>query len=98
MSEPVLRVLFVALCGAAGLVVFTLQRGGEGIPIVGVLAGLAFGLLVVALERRLRRVPGRTIHEDHPGRLLRIGKDRARPGRVHLPLARRHGHVSRSRR
>jgi uncharacterized protein YacL len=61
VSEPVLRVLFVALCGAAGLVVFSLQGGGGEFPIVGVLASLAFGLVVVALEQRLRRVPGTTI-------------------------------------
>jgi uncharacterized protein YacL len=61
VSEPVLRVLFVALCGAAGLLLLTLQRGGEGPGIVGVLVGLAFGLLVVALEQRLRRVPGKAI-------------------------------------
>lgn len=61
MSEPVLRVLFVALCGAAGLLLLTLQRGGERLGIVGVLVGLVFGLLVVALEQRLRRIPGKAI-------------------------------------
>ena len=61
MSEPVLRVLLVAMCGAAGLIVFSLPRGGEGVNLVGVLAGLTFGLLLVAVEQRLRRVPGKAI-------------------------------------
>ena len=67
MSEPVLRVLLVALCGAAGLVVFSLQRGGEGFSLVGVLAGLTFGLLLVAVEQRLRRVPGKAIFHGLAG-------------------------------
>ncbi len=70
MSEPVLRVLFVALCGAAGLLLLTLQRGGEGPGIVGILVGLAFGLLVVALEQRLRRIPGKTIFHTLVGFVL----------------------------
>lgn len=61
MSEPLLRVLFVALCGAAGLLPLALQRGGGAEWIVGVLGGLLFGLLVVILERRLRRIPGKAI-------------------------------------
>jgi uncharacterized protein YacL len=67
VSEPVLRVLLVALCGAAGLVVFSLQRGGEGFSLVGVLAGLTFGLLLVAVEQRLRRVPGKAIFHGLAG-------------------------------
>jgi len=67
VSEPVLRVLLVALCGAAGLVVFSLQRGGEGVSLVGVLAGLTFGLLLVAVEQRLRRVPGKAIFHGLAG-------------------------------
>jgi uncharacterized protein YacL len=56
-----LRVVFVAFCGAAGLLPLALQRetGSQWVP--GVLAGLAFGLLVVALERQLRRIPGKPI-------------------------------------
>ncbi len=61
MSEPMLRVLFVALCGAAGLLPLALRRGSEAEWIVGVLVGLAFGLMVVALEQRLRRIPGKAI-------------------------------------
>jgi uncharacterized protein YacL len=61
MSEPMLRVLFVAVCGAAGLLPLILRRGSETEWVTGVLAGLIFGLLVVILERRLRRVPGKAI-------------------------------------
>ena len=61
MSEPMLRVLFVALCGAAGLLPLALQRGTEVDWIVAVIVGVAFGLLVVALEQRLRRIPGKSI-------------------------------------
>jgi uncharacterized protein YacL len=61
VSEPVLRVLLVALCGAAGLVAFSLQRGAQGFNYLGVLAGLTLGLLLVAVEQRLRRVPGKAI-------------------------------------
>src|SRR5208337_1781506 len=56
-----LRVLFVALCGAAGLLPLALGRGSEAEWIFGVLAGLLFGLLVVALAWRLRRIPGKAI-------------------------------------
>jgi len=61
VSEPILRVLFVALCGAAGLLPLALRRGSQAEWIFGVLAGLLFGLLVVALERRLRRIAGKAI-------------------------------------
>jgi uncharacterized protein YacL len=61
VSEPVLRVLLVVLCGAVGLVAFGLQRGGEGFNYVGILVGLTVGLLLVAVEQRLRRVPGKAI-------------------------------------
>jgi uncharacterized protein YacL len=61
VSDPILRVLFVVLCGAAGLLPLALGRGSEGEWTFGVLAGLLFGLLVVALECRLRRIPGKAI-------------------------------------
>ncbi|HSB70413.1 MAG TPA: PIN domain-containing protein [Candidatus Methylomirabilis sp.] len=61
MSESLVRVLFVLLCGAAGVLGPTLQGGGGRAAIAGVAAGLLFGLLVVLLERELRRVPGETI-------------------------------------
>ena len=61
MSEPVLRVLFVLFCAAAGLLPLALGRGSEVEWISGVLAGLLFGLLVVLLERWLRRIPGKAI-------------------------------------
>lgn len=61
MSESLVRVLFVLLCGAAGLLGPTLQDGGGRAAIAGSSAGLLFGLLVVLLERRLRRVPGKAI-------------------------------------
>jgi uncharacterized protein YacL len=61
VSEPVLRILVVALCGAAGLVSVTLRHFGEWWSFVGGLAGLAFGLILVLVERQLRRAPGRVI-------------------------------------
>jgi uncharacterized protein YacL len=70
VSEPVLRVLFVVLCGAAGLLPLALQSGTEADWILGVLVGLAFGLLVVALEQRLRRIPGKPIFHALLGLIL----------------------------
>jgi uncharacterized protein YacL len=70
VSEPVLRVLFVILCGAAGLLPLALQSGTEADWILGVLVGLAFGLLVVALEQRLRRIPGKPIFHALLGLIL----------------------------
>ena len=61
MSEPVLRILVVALCGAAGLVSVTWRHSGEWWSIVGGVAGLAFGVILVLVERQLRRAPGRVI-------------------------------------
>lgn len=61
MSEPLLRIAFVLLCGAAGLLLPLLQRGGEAEWIPGILGGLLFGLLIILLEQRLRRVPGKAI-------------------------------------
>jgi uncharacterized protein YacL len=56
-----LRVLFVALCGAAGVLPLAFGQGSQSEWITGVVAGLTFGLLVVILEYRLRRVPGKAI-------------------------------------
>lgn len=61
MSELVRRVLFVGLCAAAGWLGFNHGWGGPAMGSAGVLAGAAFGLLVVALEHRLRRVAGKAI-------------------------------------
>ena len=61
MSETMLRVVFVILCGTAGLLPLALQRETGSQWLFGVLAGLVFGLLVVALEQRLRRIPGKPI-------------------------------------
>jgi uncharacterized protein YacL len=82
VSEPVLRVLFILLCGAAGLLPFLLHRGGEVDGIFGILAGLLFGLLVVALERRLRRVPGKAIFHALLGLLLGLLTGRVMYGAV----------------
>jgi uncharacterized protein YacL len=71
VSETVVRVLFVALCAGVGLLPLALQpRGGEVAGIIGVLAGVAFGLVVVALEQRLRRVAGKAIFHTVVGCVL----------------------------
>ncbi len=61
VPETVVRVLFVALCAGAGLLPPLLQRSSEAAGIIGVLVGLVFGLLVIALEQGLRRIAGKTI-------------------------------------
>ncbi len=76
MSEPVLRALFVALCGAAGLLLSTMQRAGEGTAATFVLVGVAFGLLVVALENRLRRIAGKAIFHTLVGLLVGLAVGR----------------------
>jgi len=71
VSETVVRVLFVALCAGVGLLPLALQpRGGEVVGVIGVLAGVAFGLVVVALEQRLRRVAGKVIFHTVVGCVL----------------------------
>jgi uncharacterized protein YacL len=70
VSETVLRILVVALCGVAGLVGVTLQRSESWWGFVGALAGLAFGLGLVVVERQLRRVQGRTILQSLMGLIL----------------------------
>ncbi len=71
MSVTVVRVLFVALCAGVGLLPLALQpRGGEMVGVIGVLAGVAFGLVVVALEQRLRRVAGKAIFHTVVGCVL----------------------------
>ncbi len=71
-----LRVLFVALCGAAGLLLLHIQRAGEGTAVAFVLAGVAFGLLVVALERQLRRIAGKAIFDTLVGLLVGLAVGR----------------------
>ncbi len=61
MLASLLRVLFVILCGGAGLLPLALQRGGQVGGIIGVAVGLIFGLFVVVLEQRLRRISGKAI-------------------------------------
>jgi uncharacterized protein YacL len=61
VSEPVLRILVVSLCGVAGLVGVTLQRPESLWGLTGAVAGAAFGVALIGAERALRRVPGRTI-------------------------------------
>lgn len=70
MSEPVLRVLVVVLCGVAGFVGVTLQRPENLWGLTGALAGVVFGLVLVASERRLRRVAGRAILQALTGLIL----------------------------
>jgi uncharacterized protein YacL len=78
----VLRGLFVVLCGVAGLLIVTLQRGADRLGMAGVLAGAAFGLVVVALEYRLRRVPGKLIVHTLVGLLAGLLVGRALLGSV----------------
>jgi len=70
VSEQVLRVLVVALCGVAGFVGVSLQRPENLWGLVGALAGVAFGVVLVVSERHLRRVPGRTILQALAGLIL----------------------------
>src|SRR5512147_2262844 len=70
VSEPALRITVVILCGAAGLAGVTLRRGGDLWGILGALVGLVFGLLLVLVEQRLRRIPGRSILQALVGLLL----------------------------
>ena len=61
MSELIVRVVLVALCGGAGMLSVLVQRGSDGEEIAATAVGVAFGLLVVALEQRLRRIGGKAI-------------------------------------
>lgn len=70
MSEQVLRVLVVALCGAVGFIGVSLQRPENLWGLVGALAGVAFGVALVVSERHLRRVPGRAILQALFGLIL----------------------------
>lgn len=70
MSERVLRVLVVVVCGAAGFVGVSLQRPENLWGLIGALAGAAFGVALVASERYLRRVPGRAILQALVGLIL----------------------------
>jgi uncharacterized protein YacL len=70
VSERVLRVLVVALCGVAGLVGVSLQRPENLWGLVGAVAGIAFGVVLVVSERYLRRVPGRAILQALVGLIL----------------------------
>jgi uncharacterized protein YacL len=70
VSQPMLRVLVVALCGVAGLLGVTLRYPGEPLGLIGSVAGVAFGLLLVAAGRSLRRVPGRMILQAVAGLIL----------------------------
>lgn len=70
MSEPILRVLVVVLCGAAGFIGVTLQRPESSVGLLGALAGLIFGAVLVGMERQLRRVHGRTLLQALVGLIL----------------------------
>jgi uncharacterized protein YacL len=70
VSETVLRILVVALCGAAGLASVTLRHSGEWWSFMGGVAGLAFGLILVLVERQLRRAPGRVILQALAGLIV----------------------------
>jgi len=61
VSELIVRVVLVALCGGAGMLSVLVQRGSDGEEIAATAVGVAFGLLVVALEQRLRRIGGKAI-------------------------------------
>jgi len=61
VSPVVSRGIFVALCGALALPLLTRQSEQSWWPVASVGVGLCAGLGVVLLERRLVRLPGRTI-------------------------------------
>jgi uncharacterized protein YacL len=60
VSEWLVRVLFILVCGAVGLLGPAIQGGGRA-ALAGVPVGLCFGFLVVLLEQGLRRIPAKTI-------------------------------------
>jgi uncharacterized protein YacL len=61
VPELITRIVLVALCGGAGTLSVLVQGGGDAEGIAAAAVGVAFGLLVVALEVRLRRIGGKAI-------------------------------------
>jgi uncharacterized protein YacL len=56
-----LRVLFVLLCGAAGLLGPSLEGDAPAVRVAGGVLGALFGCLIILWGQRLRRVPGKAI-------------------------------------
>jgi uncharacterized protein YacL len=61
VSEPVLRILVIVVCGVAGFVGVSLQRPENWWGLVGALAGFGFGAVLIIAERQLQRAQGRAI-------------------------------------
>ncbi|MFB3816946.1 MAG: PIN/TRAM domain-containing protein [Candidatus Methylomirabilales bacterium] len=64
------RFLVIALCGLAGFVGTAFHGGRFPQVLAGAAAGLLLGLLVVGLEGRLRRVPGKVLLQGLVGLLV----------------------------
>jgi uncharacterized protein YacL len=82
-----LRIVIVGLCGLAGLLVAPLRLGAEAASLGAVAAGLVVGGLVVLLEQRLRRVPGKTVVHGLLGLLLGLLVGRVLAGALATVLA-----------
>ncbi len=70
MSEQVLRLVVVVLCGVAGFLGVSLPHPENPWGLLGALAGVLFGGALVVSERHLRRVAGRTILQALVGLVL----------------------------
>jgi uncharacterized protein YacL len=68
--NPIWRPLVIALCGLAGFVGTAFHGGRFPQILAGAAAGLLLGLLVVGLEGRLRRVPGKVLLQGLVGLLV----------------------------
>jgi len=87
VSDALLRILIVGLCGLAGLLVAPLRPGEEAGALAAAAAGLLVGGLVVLLEQRLRRVPGKSVLRGLVGLLIGLLVGRVLAGALATILA-----------
>jgi uncharacterized protein YacL len=73
VSKTVWRILVVVLGGLLGFLGTSVGRGGEWRVLGGVLTGVVLGLVVVALDHGLRRVPGKRLLQALLGLLVGLG-------------------------